>query len=155
MRKQPGSRTCFLCGRQNPVGLKMEWFNNEDRDRIEAEITIPGHFNGFPGIAHGGIVSAILDETAGRAVLLNGGDDNLMMTLKLEVRFRRPTPTGTPLRVIGWVIRETRKRASVAAELLNPEGEVLASCVAHIVKPPQDLEQLWGGEREFWRVYDE
>ena len=47
--KQPSSRTCFLCGRQNEAVLKMEWYNNPETNQVEATIKIPEHFNGYPG----------------------------------------------------------------------------------------------------------
>ena len=68
MIKQPTSRTCFACGRENDSGLKMTWYNNPESNQVEASVTIDEHFNGYPGIVHGGIVAAILDETSGRAV---------------------------------------------------------------------------------------
>ena len=79
MIRQPTSRTCFMCGRENSYGLKMVWYNNLESNQVEAVITIPEQFNGYPGIAHGGIVAAILDETSGRAVMLDGNFDNLYM----------------------------------------------------------------------------
>ncbi|HEC25979.1 MAG TPA: PaaI family thioesterase, partial [Gammaproteobacteria bacterium] len=69
MHKQPNSRTCFMCGRENDSGLKMSWYNIPEKEQNQGKVTIPEHFNGYPGIAHGGIVAAILDETAGRSIL--------------------------------------------------------------------------------------
>jgi uncharacterized protein (TIGR00369 family) len=103
MIKQPTSRTCFMCGRENSHGLKMVWYNNLEANRVEATITIPEQFNGYPGIVHGGIVAAILDETSGRAVMLDGNFENLFVTLRLNVTYRKPTPTNTPLKAIGWL----------------------------------------------------
>ncbi len=150
MSKQPTSRHCFVCGRQNPVGLKMEWYNDRERREIRATITVPEHFNGYPGVVHGGIVAAILDETAGRAVLLSG--DTLKVTLKLEVIYKRPTPTGTPLTAVGRVIRETPKRAQVEGELRLPDGTVTATCTALIVAPPEEISGAWEAERPYFKV---
>ncbi len=153
--KQPSSRTCFLCGKQNNFGLKIEWFNNQEKNQVEAEITIPEHFNGYPGVAHGGIIAAILDETAGRAVMLNGNFEELFVTLKLEVTYRKITPTNTPLSVTGWVIKGSGKRMKVAAELKLPDGTVTAECEALVTRPPKEVAESWEPEKEFWKVYDE
>ncbi len=106
--RQPSSRSCFVCGRDNPVGLKMVWENHPEEGEIRSTVTVREEFNGYPGIVHGGILAAMLDETAGRAVLLEGGPDDLMVTAKLEVTYRRPTPTDTPLLVVGRVVSARR-----------------------------------------------
>jgi len=155
MDKQRSSRTCFLCGRQNDVSLRMTWYNDIDAQQATATVSVPERFNGYPGIVHGGIVAALLDETAGRALLLGGDDDNLMVTLKLEIKYRRPTPTGEPLTVTGWVIKRDARKARVAAEIRLADGTLTAQGEAIVVRPPQELLQAWEAEKPFWRVYDE
>jgi len=152
MIKQPSSRTCFLCGRENEFGLKMKWYNNPQTNQVEGTIRIPEHFNGYPGIVHGGIVASILDETAGRAIMLDGDFENLFVTLKLEVTYKIPTPTNTPLKVLGWIERRRSKVAQVAAELRLPNGTVTASCKAIVIRPPQAIAESWEPERQYWKV---
>jgi uncharacterized protein (TIGR00369 family) len=155
MDKQPSSRTCFVCGRQNPVGLKVSWYNDHAAQRVRATVTIPAHFNGYPGIVHGGIIAALLDETAGRSLLLDGDDSNLMVTLRLEVKYRKPVPTGQPVTLQGWVIQRTSQRAKVAANLLLPDGTLAAEAEAILVRPPQEFFDRWEPEKPFWRIYDD
>ncbi|MFA6472781.1 MAG: PaaI family thioesterase [Candidatus Latescibacterota bacterium] len=155
MTKQPASRTCFCCGKQNDVSLKMTWYNDYENNKVRSTITIPEHFNGYPGIVHGGIVAAVLDETSGRAIMLDKNFDNLMMTLNLQVTYRRPTPTQVPLEVTGWVIRQSASRAQVAGEIRLPDGTVTAECTAVVVKPPAQVMDKWEAERSFWKVYDD
>jgi uncharacterized protein (TIGR00369 family) len=152
MDKQPSSRACFLCGRDNPVGLHMAWYNDDAAGQIRAEVIVPARYNGYPGIVHGGIVAAILDETSGRAVLLEGSAENLMVTAKLEVRYRRPTPTETPLAAVGWVVTPGRNRAEVAAEIRLPDGTVTAECRAVVLRPPAQVFDAWSAELPYWRV---
>jgi len=155
MEKQPSSRTCFLCGRQNEFGLKITWHNDRDARQVRAAVAVPERYNGYPGIVHGGIVAAILDETAGRAILLDGNADDLMVTLKLEIKYRRPTPTGQPLTAVGWVIRQTEQRAQVAGELRLADGTVTAECEAILIRPSQEFFDQWEPEKKHWRVYDD
>ncbi|MDY0095756.1 MAG: PaaI family thioesterase [Candidatus Vecturithrix sp.] len=155
MKKQPCSRTCFVCGRQNDIGLKMTWYEDHEAQQIRAAVTVPEHFNGYPGIVHGGILATILDETSGRAVMLKGGPDMLMVTMKLEVIYRRPTPTNTPLTVIGWVLKQTASRAQVAGEIRLPDGTVTAECQAIVVRPPQEIVERWEAEKSHWHVYND
>jgi uncharacterized protein (TIGR00369 family) len=155
MEKQPNSRTCFVCGRQNPISLKMNWYNDRDAQQVRSIVTVPEHFNGYPDVVHGGVVAAMLDETAGRAIMLGGKSDNLMVTLKLEVTYRRPTPTKTPLTVVGWVIKQSTNRAQVAGEIRLPDGAVTAQCEAIVVRPPPEIMQRWEAEKPYWRVYED
>jgi acyl-coenzyme A thioesterase PaaI-like protein len=152
MIKQPTSRTCFLCGRENPIGLKMEWYNDSEHNQIIGKITIPEHFNGYPGIVHGGIIAAVLDETAGRAVLLDGDFENLFVTLKLDVTYRNFTPTNTPLTAVGWITRRDKVRCLVAAELRLPDGTITTECKAVVVRPPEEIMKRWAPEKTFWKV---
>jgi acyl-coenzyme A thioesterase PaaI-like protein len=151
---QPTSRLCFVCGRENPVGLKVRWENDREAGEIRGTVEVPEHFNSYPGVVHGGVVAAVLDETAGRALLLQGGPDDLMMTLKLEVAYRRPTPTATPLALVGRLRRRTASRAEAEAELRLPDGTVSASATVLLVRPPEAISSRWADERPYWKVVE-
>ncbi|MEN6460248.1 MAG: PaaI family thioesterase [Syntrophomonas sp.] len=157
MQKQPGSRNCFVCGRQNEIGLKMTWVNDIDNNQIRSVVTIPESFNGYPGIVHGGIVATMLDETSGRAILIDGDMDKLFVTARLDIKYRNPTPTDTPLTVVGWVIKQKGSYAQVAAEIRLPDGKVTAECTALVVKPTEEFYANcnWDEEKEFWKVYED
>ncbi len=155
MIKQPTSRTCFMCGRENDFGLKMVWYNNPESNQVEATVTIEEHFNGYPGIVHGGIVAAILDETAGRAVMLDGDFDKLFVTLRLNMTYRKPTPTNTPLKAVGWLEHKGNKGMKVAAKLLLPDGAITTECKAVVIRPTGEISKGWELERKFWRVEDD
>ena len=149
---QPTSRYCFVCGRDNPVSLGVRWRNDTDARQVRAVVTVREEYNGYPGIVHGGVVAALLDETAGRALMLDGNFERLWVTVKLEVTYRRPTPTGVPLTVIGWVEREDARRSMTAAEIRLPDGEVTARGKALIARPPEKMLGAWLAEREHWRA---
>jgi uncharacterized protein (TIGR00369 family) len=150
--RQPSSRSCFVCGRDNPVGLKMVWENHPEEGEIRATVIVPEEFNGYPGVVHGGILGAMLDETAGRAVLLEGGPEDLMVTAKLEVTYRRPTPTDTPLQVVGWVEGRSEKRAETRSEVRLPDGTVSARATVMLARPPKEIRAGWEAERPYFRV---
>ncbi len=156
MNKQRSSRTCFLCGRQNPIGLKIQWYNDPEAGAVRAAVTVPEHFNSYPGIVHGGVVAALLDETSGRSLLVQEDtDSNLFVTLKLEVKYRQPVPTGQLLSLRGWTIQRTPSRARVAAELRLPDGSLAAEAEAVVVRPRQEFFDKWEPEKPYWKVYDD
>ncbi len=149
---QPTSRYCFVCGRENPASLHARWTNDPEARRVRSVVTVAEEYNGYPGIVHGGVVAALLDETAGRALMLDGDFERLWVTVKLEVSYRRPTPTDVPLMVEGWVVRDDARRSLTAAEIRLPDGELTASCKALIARPPEGLLAGWLAERQHWRI---
>jgi acyl-coenzyme A thioesterase PaaI-like protein len=151
-KRQPSSRSCLVCGRENPIGLRVRWDQDEAKGEIRGRVTIPDSFNGYPGVAHGGIVAAVLDETAGRTILVRGGFDELMVTAKLAVVYRRPTPTNVPLEAVGRLLRHTGARAEAEAELRLPDGSVAARASVLLARPPEAITERWQEEREHWRV---
>jgi uncharacterized protein (TIGR00369 family) len=143
---------CFICGRENPVGLHLAFYEDHEAEQVRIEFTVPDHFQGYPGVVHGGIVAAVLDELSGRSILLHGSDDDLMATLKLEIRYRRPTPTGTPLTGVGWVERLSGSGARVAGEIRLPDGSVTAECKTVLVHVPESFRTDWETEKLYWKV---
>ncbi len=151
--KQPNSRMCFICGLQNPVGLHMAIYNDHDNNSIFSNITVPDQYQSYPGVVHGGIVATMLDEISGRATIMDSNDQNLMVTMKLEVKYRLPTPTNTPLKVVGRIVSQSKSRAKVVGEIQLPDGTVTASCESLLVRPPDNLRTRWEAELPYWKVY--
>jgi uncharacterized protein (TIGR00369 family) len=152
MERQPSSRTCFVCGRDNALGLRTRWESDRAAGEVRARVEIPEHFNGFPGTVHGGILSALLDEAAVRTALLDGGFDDLFVTAKLEVTFRRPTPTCTPVVVAARVARRAGTRVVALAEVRLEDGTVTARAEALLARPPPEVASAWEKERPSWKV---
>jgi uncharacterized protein (TIGR00369 family) len=84
---------CFGCGQNNPAGLRLTFYETDAG--VEAEYTVPQQFAGPPGIAHGGIQAAILDETLCVAAFAKAGTQ--VVTGEMTIRYVRPVPTATPI----------------------------------------------------------
>jgi acyl-coenzyme A thioesterase PaaI-like protein len=155
MEKQPSARVCFVCGRENELGLKAEYYNDIENRQVVSEIMIPTRFNGWPGYAHGGLVAALLDEAAFRAIWIDGDFNRLMVTMNLKIRLRRPTPTEQPLKTVGWVLEMNETKAKVASEIRLLDGTVTARGQATMVKPPASFLETcnWEAEKPYWKVY--
>src|SRR5438094_4444415 len=87
---------CFVCGHRNPYGLHL--FFRLDQNTIVADFLPREEHQGFPGVIHGGIVAAVLDEALNRTSMLSS-HPAWTMTGRLEVRYRRYVPYGERLRV--------------------------------------------------------
>ncbi|WP_428039168.1 PaaI family thioesterase [Candidatus Avelusimicrobium faecicola] len=148
--RQPTSLGCFACGKNNPVGLHLEWFNNYDENQVETTFTLDDNYSSYPGTMHGGIIATILDETSGRAILLDNDFNRLMVTLKMEMVYKKNTPTNTPLKAVGRVLKDSGSRAQVEGEIILPDGTVSAKCTSILYKIPQAVKDKWGPEADEW-----
>ncbi len=149
--KQPNSRSCFVCGLENPYGLRLAFYETGPAE-VTAETTIPDRYQGFPGVVHGGIVAAMLDEAAGRAAMI-GDSPRFMVTAKLEVFYRSPVPIGTLLRIVGALERHRGRLAMASAQILLPDGTIAANAEVILAArpgPDADPGQL---EALGWKVY--
>ena len=95
---------CFACGALNTHGLHLEL--HVDGERCWTDLAIPTRFQGWDEIAHGGIVTTILDEVMAWSLV---DHDNWGLTARLSVDFKRPVPLGRPIHAEGWVI-DVRRR---------------------------------------------
>ncbi len=117
---------CFICGKDNPVGLQASFLIDPEKRRAETTVRIAEHFQGWQGITHGGIISALLDEICAQACM---GTGLQVVTSEIKLRYRAPVPTGSTIRVIGEVTGERKRLLDVKgwAELdgaLVAEAEV-------------------------------
>jgi uncharacterized protein (TIGR00369 family) len=141
-----------VCGRDNAAGLRASFTMDPVAGEVKAEVVLPEHFHGYPGIAHGGILTALLDEAAVRTALLHGDFDDLMVTAKMELVFKRPTPTGKPVTVVARIVKRTASRALAAAEIRLADGTVTSRAEVLLTRPPAEVAAAWAVERPHWRV---
>jgi acyl-coenzyme A thioesterase PaaI-like protein len=114
---------CFACGALNRHGLRL-LIHVEPR-RSWTELVLDEHFEGWAGIAHGGIISTILDEVMAWALV---GEDNWGVTARLSVDFKRPVPIGIGIRADGEIATSRRRIVETTARLVQvAEGTVLAT----------------------------
>jgi len=149
-QKQASARECFVCGVENPVGLHLKFYQTAPGE-VTTEITPPEHYQGYPGILHGGIAATMLDETAGRA-LMGIFPPRFMFTAKLEVKYRKNIPVGQPLKIIGRTLRDRGRLAEAWSGIYNADGDLLAEAnvlLADIPNPPDPAELEGSG----WKVY--
>jgi uncharacterized protein (TIGR00369 family) len=149
MQKQPNSRMCFVCGMQNPIGLKAFFYQDEE-GRVVAHFTGKEEHQGYPGVMHGGIVTALLDEVIARVAI---AQDLLWgVTAKLEVRFRRPVPLGQPLTLVGEMTRLRSRTLEAHGEIRLEDGTVAAEAEGVYIRLPQEEIKRMEEELGFWEV---
>jgi acyl-coenzyme A thioesterase PaaI-like protein len=149
---QANSKHCFVCGLSNAYGLGLRFYNGEP-GQVTAEYTIPDHYQGYPGTAHGGVVAAMLDEAAGRC-LMGGDPPRFMYTARLDIRYRKNVPVGEPLLLEGRVGKNKSRTATAHSSLSDRSGAILAEADVVLVDVPE--ETLSGVDLEAlgWKVYE-
>ena len=135
IRKQHNSRMCFVCGLKNAAGLQASFFEMEDGCLV-CLFTPQAEHQSYPGRLHGGIASTILDETIGRAIMINSGGDVWGVTLELTVEYKKPVPLGVELKVIGRITGESSRMFSGSGEILLPDGDVAATATGKYLRLP-------------------
>lgn len=151
--KQPNSLDCFVCGRANKFGLKLTFFETAPGE-VTCEYTVPDQYQGYPGIVHGGVVAAMLDEVCGRAYM--GGDPpRFMYTARLEIRYRKNVPIGKPLQIIGKTQKRKSRTATSTGIIYGPDGDILAEADALLVDVPDDAFKSIDIEALGWKVYED
>jgi acyl-coenzyme A thioesterase PaaI-like protein len=148
--KQPNSNFCFVCGRLNERGLHMT-FHDNGKNEVFSEYTVPEDYQGYPGIVHGGIVAAMLDEVVGRVAMI-GDHHHFMLSVRLEVKYRQIVPTETPLRIVGRIKRLRGRLGKAVGQVILPDGTIAAESELTLADIPQewlagvDLDELG------WRI---
>jgi acyl-coenzyme A thioesterase PaaI-like protein len=125
---------CFACGALNVEGVGLAL--HVEGDGCWTELELPDRFEGWQGIAHGGIVCTILDEVMAWSLVAR---DSWGLTARMTVDFKRPVPIGTPIRAEGQLVRIRRRLMETTARLVDgTTGELLATAEAIYVAAPPD-----------------
>lgn len=116
---------CFGCGEDHPTGLRLRM--SGEKERVEGSFVVTEHHQGAPGLAHGGVLSAAVDEAMGFLLYLLAAP---AVTGHLEVDFRRPVPVGSRLELKGQVDRvEGRKIFASMTGTVDGQPSVEASAI--------------------------
>lgn len=115
--------TCFGCGKENPIGLKLNVKNDNGKARA---VFIPGEFHqGWGNIVHGGLLYVAMDEVGGYAVLYNGVKE--AVTAKSDTRFFTPARIGEELEVTATVTKMSSRLIETETTIQTRTGTLIAT----------------------------
>jgi acyl-coenzyme A thioesterase PaaI-like protein len=146
---------CWGCG-DNAAGIHLRRPEEEGLTEYEANLVFDDRHQAAPGLVHGGLVAAALDEACG---LLATWYRFPTVTGRLFVNYRRPVPINTELLVRARLDREHGRRIHIDGEVVDG-GDVLAQArgafvhvpLEHFLRTPEGREaaERWRGvlERE-------
>jgi len=121
---------CFGCGTNNPIGLQMNFYRQGDA--VCSDVVLKRHHVGWRNMAHGGIISTLLDEVMAWAVIYL--KRSFSVTRRMTVRYKAPVPVDVPLTVRGSIAEECATgTCRTSGVLLDGEGKALATGEAEFV----------------------
>lgn len=120
---------CFACGLENPDGLRIEW-------KVEglvttAEFITVSKYQGWKGIAHGGIVATLLDEAMARLSWIVCG---AALTAEMTVRYVAPALIGEKLYIRGEIVKDSRRMTEMKASIRDSSGKLIAHSTGKAIK---------------------
>ncbi len=140
-----GYNLCFACGRDNPIGLKLDF--KRDGEIVRAEFTPTEFYQGWSGIVHGGIITCLLDEAMAYATRFAGMN---CITASLQIRLRRPALIGESLIITASMIENKRRLVETEAKISLEDGTPVAEATAtqFVIEPkPRKMNSREKGAR--------
>jgi len=119
----PYTHTCFVCGADNPHGLRLKF--RVENGEVRADYRPDARHEGYRGIIHGGIIASALDEAMFWAAAY--ATRRFHVSIQLDVRYQKKVEVGQTYLLAARITGEQRRICSAVAELRNVHGEVCAS----------------------------
>lgn len=153
INKQNSSSSCFVCGIHNQHSLKTKFYEMGNNILISEFNALEEH-QSYPGVLHGGIAAAILDETLGRSIMC--ADKELWgVTIELNLKYRKPLPTGEKLYARARLTEIHSRYFKAEGEIILPDGKPAVTASGKFMRLP--LSQITGGgklEEEWFYIED-
>lgn len=138
-RLKAGYEGCFGCGAANPIGIGLSGFGVAGDGTVTASFRPRVDHRGFAGVLHGGILASALDEMLAWTAMIREGV--LVLTARLELRYRRPAPLDGAYRLVGRIDERRGRRLLLSGECRSAEGIVAQAeglfLVAEEIAPPE------------------
>lgn len=120
---------CFVCGRNNKLGLKLD-FNLNTNETISCEFIAKKEYQGFSGIVHGGLLGLIMDEAMVNLLWKLGIK---AVTAEFVMRLQSPAYVGKKL-TFNASIEKKAKRIFYTKSSCSCDGALIAQATAKCIK---------------------
>ncbi|MCK9556495.1 MAG: PaaI family thioesterase [Candidatus Cloacimonetes bacterium] len=108
-------RNCFVCGKDNPIGLKVD-FSYDEMGSAKAVLKLSELYEGYPNVIHGGIISTLMDEVMAKAVIHSG---KLAYTAKLNISYRKALSPDTEITLWGRIVSAKSRTIRTEARIYD------------------------------------
>jgi acyl-coenzyme A thioesterase PaaI-like protein len=136
---------CFACDPRNTHGLRLRFYADDEKGDVYTRITPEKHLQGFPGILHGGIQCALVDEVAFWTMF--DKYKKIALTAKIDMEFLRPVGTASELEVRGRITGEDGRKVRVEVVIYEQQKVCTRSRVDYIIPSKEVTMRVMGKER--------
>lgn len=137
---------CFVCGLENPSGLKLR-FMREGPDSVGTRFTPPGEWTGWKNVMHGGFQALLLDETMAWVPFGLWNERNFV-TREMTIRYIRPAHVEKQLHIVATLVEDLGRKIIVRGEIRDETGNVLTEARCTIVRLSQEEMKNISGSRK-------
>ncbi|MFZ5981053.1 MAG: PaaI family thioesterase [Candidatus Zixiibacteriota bacterium] len=128
---------CFICGENNVHGVKARFYY--DGEQALTEITAEEMYEGYRGLYHGGVLTALLDEVMIKAIL---AEDIYAVTAEITVKFIRPIQTGDRVKLTGRVTTRKGRLYLAEGQAVDGEGKPFATAAGKYIEARPELKKI-------------
>jgi acyl-coenzyme A thioesterase PaaI-like protein len=122
LRARADANQCFVCGPENPLGLRLAFRLDGEVCRAEFK---PGPFHcGYDRLVHGGIIYSALDDVMANWLFLKGIRGH---TARCEIRYREPVELGDELRLEGRLVRRKGRLVLMSGKAIRPADDAVVA----------------------------
>lgn len=144
----------WVHGLRNETGLHLQYELVDDTDayasvRVATTWTPGDDHVGFPGLVHGGLLAAVLDDAMGRSTAIF---KKWVVTGRMNVRYRSGANVGEELRIEAWITRMSKRLMTAQAAITSHKGLVAEADATYLPVPDQMMAEMvkaWPGFAEY------
>lgn len=111
---------CFVCSKNNPKGIHLD-IRYDSANEAVASFALDREYEGYPGIIHGGVIAAILDDVMSNIEFRKG---YIAYTVELNIRYMKKCFVKEPLIARGVVKYFSHKIIKTEGEIVDSSGDI-------------------------------
>jgi len=168
VERQYLSKMCFVCGVNNEAGTKAEFFVCENvgahdcaqhdcaqPEKVLLTVVQPREVHqSYPDRMHGGVISALLDESIGRAMQIHN-PDLWAVTIDLQVKFRKAVPLDQTIYIESRVTSIGKRAFESEGKMFLGDGTVCATATGKFFIVPVEKTFMGDNKAEDYLVISE
>ncbi|QKG79811.1 PaaI family thioesterase [Tenuifilum thalassicum] len=129
---------CFCCSSKNPIGLKLDFWFNEDENSVETRWNPDRNYQGYQGVLHGGIQSTLMDEVASWSIYILVGTAGV--THSMEIFYKKPLLIDKGEVIVrGKILKKEKRIVTVYVEIIDGKGETCTTGNIHYFTFPVEI----------------
>lgn len=130
----PWTRSCWVCGQDNPLGLQARSYKVSDT--VQLPCSPRREHAGWSDVVHGGFIATVLDEVMTWAAIL--GSRKPVFAADVSVRMQEALRTGTACTAVGRMTRDRRRIFDTEAWLEDGDGRIYARATGRYMPVPRE-----------------